>query len=72
MNNRRKFLLAGLSLATGAAAAFRFQKKAAQPKTVKMLTQDGKLVTINTDHLPTEKSRATARDVQSWINPPVG
>ncbi|HEY5826080.1 MAG TPA: hypothetical protein VIT44_17020 [Cyclobacteriaceae bacterium] len=66
--SRKKFLFSGLSLA--AITAF-FFKREIQPeekkKTVKFLTQDGKLVEIEVDKLPASKKAATKEDVQNWI-----
>lgn len=64
--DRRKFLLAGVSLAA-AFAAFRLGKKTEEKKTVRMLTQDGKLVEIDVDKLPPVKRAASGSDVQNWI-----
>jgi len=65
--SRKKFFLSGLSLA--AVAAF-FKGEEAQPekkKTAKFLTQDGKLVEIDLDKLPSSKKAASKEDVQQWI-----
>ena len=66
--SRKKFLFSGLSLA--AITAF-FFKREIQPEkkkeTVKFLTQDGKLVEIDGDKLPSSKRTATKEDVQNWI-----
>jgi DNA gyrase/topoisomerase IV subunit A len=63
--DRRKFLLAGMSLA--AFAAFRLEKKSEEKKTVRLLTQDGKLVEIDADKLPSATRTASGSDVQNWI-----
>jgi DNA gyrase/topoisomerase IV subunit A len=68
--DRRKFLFAGLSLA--ALAAFRIGKKPEEKKTVTFLTQDGKLVEIDADKLPTAKRTASGSDVQNWIKNKLG
>jgi hypothetical protein len=69
--SRKKFLFSGLSLAA-VAAFFKWgnQKLANEPekkKTAKFLTQDGKLVEIELDKLPTSKKAASKEDVQNWI-----
>ena len=70
--SRKKFLFSGISLA----AIFAFFKwgnpiKTESPpekkQTVKFLTQDGKLVEIDVDKLPTSRRAATKDDVQNWI-----
>jgi len=70
--SRKKFLFSGISLA----AVFAFfkwgntVKVVNQPEkknTVKFLTQDGKLVEIEVDNLPSSKKAATKEDVQNWI-----
>lgn len=68
MNNlsRKKFLFSGLSLAS-VAAFFRFGNQPEKKKTAKFLTQDGKLVEIDLDKLPSSKKTATKEDVQTWI-----
>jgi len=65
--SRKKFLFSGISLA--AVAAF-FKWGSPPPekkKTAKFLTQDGKLVEIDLDKLPSSKKAATNEDLQSWI-----
>jgi hypothetical protein len=64
--NRRKFLLAGLSLAA-LLATLRLTKKKTEKKTIKFLTQDGKLVEIEADKVPTTKQAVTKQDLQNWI-----
>lgn len=65
-SNRRKFLFAGLSLAA-LAGAFRFIKKTDDKKTIKFLTQDGKLVEIDADKVPTTKQAASKQDIKNWV-----
>jgi hypothetical protein len=69
--NRRKFLFAGISLAA-LWATLSFTKKPLERKTVKFLTQDGKLVEIEVDKLPTPKKQATGMDIQNWIKNKLG
>ena len=52
--------LAGLSFA----GFLGFSKKR---KTVKMLSQDGKLVEIPLDKLPAKKRKAEKKEIQTWI-----
>lgn len=65
-SNRRKFLFAGLSLAA-LLATLRFTKKQDEKKTIKFLTQDGKLVEIDESKIPAAKQAATKQDLQNWI-----
>jgi hypothetical protein len=64
--SRKKFLFSGLSLAA-VAAFFKFGNQPEKKKTAKFLTQDGKLVEIDLDKLPSVKKAATKEDVQTWI-----
>ena len=64
--SRKKFLFSGLSLAA-VAAFFKWGNTSEKKKTVKFLTQDGKLVEIDADKLPSSKIVATKEDVQNWI-----
>jgi hypothetical protein len=65
-NTRRKFLFAGLSLAA-LTAALRFTKKPTEKTTVKFLTQEGRLVEIETDKIPSSKKAASKKDLQYWV-----
>jgi hypothetical protein len=64
--DRRKFLFAGISLAA-VWAALRFGSKPEPRKTMKFLTQDGKLVELDIDKIPAAKRVATKSDIQNWI-----
>ena len=64
--SRKKFLFSGLSLAA-IAAFFKWGNQPEKKKTAKFLTQDGKLVEIDLDKLPSSKKAATKEDVQNWI-----
>jgi len=64
--SRKKFLFSGLSLAA-VVAFFKWGNQPEKKKTVKFLTQDGKLVEIDVDKLPSSKRIATKEDVQNWI-----
>ena len=64
---RRKFIAWGVASAT-VLAAFKFIKPAPKKtETVKMLTQDGKLVEIDMSALPSEKKRITDKELQNWV-----
>jgi hypothetical protein len=64
--SRKKFLFSGLSLAA-VASFFKWGKEPEKKKTAKFLTQDGKVVEIELDKLPSSKKAATKEDVQNWI-----
>ena len=64
--DRRKFLVAGISLAA-LWATFRFWKQPEKKKTMKFLTQDGKLVEIDLDKMPSKKETASKADIQNWV-----
>ena len=67
--SRKKFLFSGISLAA-VAAFFKWggnQPELKKKKTAKFLTQDGKLVEIDLDNLPSSREAATKEDVQTWI-----
>ena len=65
-HSRKKFLFSGISLAA-VATLFKWGGEPEKKKTAKFLTQDGKLVEIDLDKLPTSKTAATKEDVQTWI-----
>lgn len=69
--SRKRFLSwgAGISslLAIPALLKF-FDNKKRQPKTVKMLTQDGKLVEIDVANIPSKKKKIKKEDIHTWIS----
>ena len=65
--NRRKFIVWGVvSAALLTAAKFILPSKK-KPETVKMLTQDGKLVEVDIAVLPSKKKKITNGELQNWI-----
>ena len=67
--SRKKFISLGISSAA-LLATFRFlnfKKKDKKPTTVKMLTQDGKLVEVEIAALPSKKIKITNKEMQSWV-----
>jgi hypothetical protein len=64
--SRKKFLFSGLSLAA-VVAFFKWGSQPEKKKTIKFLTQDGQLVEIDVDKLPSFKTAATKEDVKNWI-----
>ncbi len=69
MQSRKKFI--GIGISTAALfTAFRFfipGKKTKKSGTVKMLTQDGKLVEVDIASLPRKKKKITNKEMQTWI-----
>ncbi len=64
--NRRKFIIWGVASAVVfSAVKFIFPSK--KNKTVKMLTQDGKLVEVNIASLPQKKKKISNMELQNWI-----
>jgi hypothetical protein len=67
--SRKKFLFWGIGISSLLAipAFFRSAKKKEEIKTVKMLTQDGQLVSVEVKNLPQEKKQIKAKDIHTWI-----
>jgi len=69
IQSRKKFIGAGIS-AVALLTALRFfipGKKTKKSGTLKMLTQDGKLVEVDIAALPTKKKKITNKEMQTWI-----
>lgn len=68
--SRRKLLgwIGVVSLFASAGAAFRPWANRKKPKTVKMLTQDGKLVEVDASALASTRTRISDHGLRSWIN----
>ncbi|HYM94313.1 MAG TPA: hypothetical protein VET23_09265 [Chitinophagaceae bacterium] len=64
--SRRKFLFLGLGT-VAFFSIFKFVKPGKKQKTVKMLTQDGRLVEISEDLLPSERKKVTNNEMRNWI-----
>jgi hypothetical protein len=68
MHSRKKFI--GLTFSAAALlTTFRFfsLRKKKKPTTVKMLTQDGKLVEVDIAALPSKKKKITNKELQDWV-----
>ncbi len=68
LQSRKKFI--GLSISAAALlTTFKFfiPKKKKKSSTVKMLTQDGKLVEVDIAALPSKKKKITNKEMQNWI-----
>ena len=68
IQSRKKFIGLGIS-AAALFTAFKFwtPKKKKETKTVKMLTQDGKLVEVDIAALSPKKKKITNKELQNWI-----
>lgn len=65
---RRKFISWGVaSAALIAAVKFFKTSPSTQPKTVKMLTQDGKLVEVDINAISKSKKKITNSELQNWV-----
>ncbi|CAN5664348.1 hypothetical protein BH11BAC3_BH11BAC3_17490 [soil metagenome] len=65
--SRRKFITWGVASAT-LFTAFKFLRPSTKkPTTVKMLTEDGKLVEVDIAALSGEKKKITNGELQNWI-----
>jgi hypothetical protein len=66
--SRKKFLLwTAIVLASGTVLKFLNGKKKQESNTVKMLSQDGKVVEIDKDLLLTSRKKVTNEELQNWI-----
>ena len=68
--SRKKFLFWGIGISSLFAlpAFLRTSKKNKETKTVKMLTQDGRLVEINVSNIPSKKDKLKQADIHTWVN----
>lgn len=67
--SRKKFILWGAATLSSISVLkfFKVPKKKKKTETVKMLTQDGKLVEVNISALPPKKKKITNKELQNWI-----
>jgi len=69
--SRKKFLAwsVGISSLLAVPAFLKFPgRKKSKETTVKMLTQEGKLVEINVADIPAKKKKINLSEIHSWIN----
>lgn len=64
---RRRFIIWGFASAAVIAAVNFFKPSSPKGKTVKMLTQDGKLVEVDIAAIPDKKKKITNVELQNWI-----
>ena len=66
--SRKKFILwSAATLSSISVLKFFKVHKKKKTETVKMLTQDGKLVEVNISALPSKKKKITNKELQNWI-----
>jgi len=67
--SRRKFIGWGLASAAVLSAVkfFKPAEKKATPETVKMLTQDGRLVEVDISSIPSKRKKVTNAELQNWV-----
>lgn len=67
-SSRKKFLIWGASILSSVTILkFISVDKKKKSETVKMLTQDGKLVEVEVSALPSKKKKITNKELQNWI-----
>lgn len=69
MSSRKKFILSfsGLLGSAFLLKHLKFWNKAEKNRKVKMLTQKGELVEIDTKYIPSKKKPVTDKELQTWI-----
>lgn len=65
--SRRKFITWGVASAALFTAVKFILPAKKKPETVKMLTQDGKLVEVDIASLPPQKKKVTNDELKNWI-----
>ena len=65
--SRRKFISWGVASAALLTAVKFILPSKKKPETVKMLTQDGKLVEVAIASLPPQKKKVTNDELKNWI-----
>lgn len=68
IETRKKFITIGIT-ATVLLTAFRFfiPRKKKTPETVKMLTQDGRLVEVEISKLSSKRKKIKEADIHTWV-----
>jgi len=68
--SRKRFLAWGFGITSFLAipAFLSIPKKKKEVKTVKMLTQDGKLVEIEIANVPAKKKKIKDSEIHTWVN----
>ena len=68
IQSRKKFLLwSAVALSSVSVLKFFKAPKNKNSETVKMLTQDGRLVEVNISAIPSKKKKITNKELQNWI-----
>ena len=66
-STRKKFLFWGLGIVSSVTALRFFGLQSKKNETVKMLTQDGKLVEIDKKLVPGSSKKITTEQLQGWV-----
>ena len=66
-SSRKKFVLWGIGIFSAIAVFPLISRSKKKKATVKMLTQDGKLVEIETDLIPAKKKKITDPELKAWV-----
>ena len=67
--SRKKFLVFGVAVsALLGIPAFLQSRFKAKNKTVRMLTEDGKLVEVDATLLPSKKEKLALTDIRTWVH----
>jgi hypothetical protein len=67
MKKSRKSFLLWATAVVGSFTAFRFLNRKSSKETVVMLTEDGKLVTIDKNLLKSGSTKITNPELQAWV-----
>ena len=65
--SRQKFLFWGIGITSLFAIPSFLRRKKPETKTVKMLTQDGRLVEIDAAHIPSQKKKIQPQHIHTWV-----
>ena len=68
--SRKKFLFWGISITSlfTIPAFLRFRPKKKKADTIKMLTQDGRLVEVDITKLSSKKEKIKPEEIHTWVN----
>ena len=66
-SSRKKFLIWSAAILGSASVLPFFSKRQKKPDTVRMLTQDGKLVEIDPSHLVATGKKISDKELQQWV-----
>jgi hypothetical protein len=67
ITSRRTFFRLAALLGTVAVLWNRLTNRSGKTRKARLLTQDGRLVEVDTDHIPGLRRKATTEEVKTWI-----